>query len=303
MRERLMGKNSNGAGHGIGTGARVIITGASSGMGKALAIKLAKDYQAKLVLNARSEGALNLTKDLVEAAGGEAAVVVGDVGSPDLPQKLVDAAFDRFGGIEILVNNAGFAKPGPMQNLTPKDWEDVFQVNFFAPLRLTYLVLPHFIEKKHGTIVNISSVAGKVAVPGSVSYCASKFALTGLSEGTAAEFADKGVNVITVCPGWVRTEFFEKNSVSSTRNPTSMAQKNDLSGLLMRHVLSISSEEAAGEIIAAVQKNKSSEIVLTLPAKAVERIQAIFPAVMANVSKLVPNHGGVEEAKAKAESN
>jgi short-subunit dehydrogenase len=298
-----MGKNSNGAGRGIGTGARVIITGASSGMGKALAIKLAKEFQAKLVLNARSEAALNLTKDLVEAGGGEAIVVVGDIGRPDLPQRLVDAAFDKYGGFEILVNNAGFAKPGPMQNLTPKDWEDVFQVNFFGPLRLTYLALPHFIEKKHGTIVNISSVAGKISVPGSVCYCASKFALTGLSEGTAAEFADKGVNVITVCPGWVRTEFFEKNSVSSTRNPTSMAQKNDLSGLLMRYVLSISSEEAANQIIAATQKNKSSEIVLTMPAVAVERLQALFPAVMANVSKLVPNHGGIDEAKTEVESN
>jgi short-subunit dehydrogenase len=296
-----MGKN-NGAGHGIGPGARVIITGASSGMGKALAIKLATDHHAKLVLNARSEAALTQTKDLVEKAGGEATLVIGDVGQPDLPQKLVDAAFDKFGGIEILINNAGFAKPGPMQNLTPKDWEDVFQVNFFAPLRLTYLVLPHFLEKSHGTIVNISSVAGKVAVPGSVCYCASKFALTGLSEGTAAEFADKGVNVITVCPGWVRTEFFEKNSVSATRNPTSMAQKNDLSGLLMRYLLSISSEEAARDIIAAIQKNKSSEIILTLPGVAVERMAALFPTVMANVSKLVPK-GESADPKEKVKSN
>jgi short-subunit dehydrogenase len=295
-------RKTNGAGNGISPGARVIITGASSGMGKALAIKLAKDHQAKMVLNARSEAALTQTKEMVEKAGGEAVIVTGDVGQADLPQKLVDAAFDKFGGIEILINNAGFAKPGPMQNLTPKDWEDVFQVNFFAPLRLTYLVLPHFIEKSHGTIVNISSVASKVSVPGSVCYCASKFALTGLSEGTAAEFADKGVNVITVCPGWVRTEFFEKNSVSSVRNPTTIAQKNDLPGLLMRYVLSISSEEAARDIIAEIQKNKSSEIILTLPGIAAERINALFPKVMANVSKFIPKGEGADP-KDKVEAN
>jgi len=283
---------TNGAGHGISTGARVVITGASSGMGKALAIMLAKEYKAKLVLNARSESALNETKELVEKAGGEATVVVGNIGEPELPQKLVDAAFDKYGGIEILINNAGYAKPGPMEKLTPKDWEDVFQVNFFAPLRLTYLVLPHFTEKGHGTIVNISSIAGKVAVPGSVCYCASKFAMTGLSEGTAAEFSDKGVNVITVCPGWVRTEFFEKNSVSSIRNPTTIAQKNDVPGLLMRYLLSISSEEAARDIMAAMQKNKSAEIILTMPGVALERLAGLFPNMVANVVKLVPKDGG-----------
>jgi short-subunit dehydrogenase len=297
-----MSKNSNGAGRSITSGARVIITGASSGIGKALALKLASDYQAKLILSARSEGALKETKQLVEQAGGKAHIVVGDIGRPDMPQKLVDAAFDKLGGIEILINNAGLGKPGAMQDITPQDWEDVFQVNFFAPLRLTYLVLPHFIEKHHGTIVNVSSIAGKVAMPGSVCYCASKFALTGLSEGTAAEFANKGVNVITVCPGWVRTEFFVKNSMSATNNPTSIAQKNDLSGLLMRYLLSISSEEAARDIMLAIQKNRSAEIVLTLPAVAMERLSALFPTLVAELAKHIPQER-FSDSKEKVHSN
>jgi len=297
-----MRKNSNGAGNGIASGAKVIITGASTGIGKALAIKLAKDYQAKIVLNARSQGALKETQALVEEAGGKAVLVTGDVAKDGVPEAIVAAALDKLGGLDILVNNAGRGKPGAMLDLTPKDWEDIFAVNFFAPLKLTYLALPHFVENHHGTIVNISSVAGKIAFPGSVCYSASKFALTGLSEGTAAEFGNKGVNVITVCPGWVRTEFFVKNKMSKTNNPTAIAEKNDVSGLIMRHLLSISGEDAAKEIVAAIAKNTSAEIVLTLPGIAAERIAALFPGFFANVSKMVPQDR-FSDTKVEAEVN
>lgn len=272
----------------ISKGVVAIITGASSGIGKALAVLLAQKYQAKLVLSARTLSALEETKHAVEKHGGEAALVLGDIAEAAIQKQIVQTCIDSFGQIDLLVNNAGFAKPGKLLNLTPEDWQQVFAVNFFAPLNTIYMVLPHFLEKGFGRIVNISSVAGKVAFPGSVCYAASKFALTGMSEGMAAELASKNIDVITVCPGWVRTEFFAKNHMSDNKNPTLIAQKNDFFGWLMRNVLSISSEEAAKEILQSLEGGGSAELVLTAPGITAERITALFPSLMAQLSKMTP---------------
>lgn len=273
---------------GVKKGIAGVITGASSGIGRALAVLLARRYKARLVLNARTESALEETRKLVEQAGGSAICIAGDMGDLSMPHKLVQACLDSYGAVELLVNNAGLAKPGAVTALTPEDWERVFAVNFFAPLYGTYEVLPHFLQNKYGKIVNISSVAGKVAFPGSVCYAASKFALTGMSEGMAAELACKKIDVITVCPGWVRTEFFAKNNVSDLKNPTLIAQKNDLRGIMMRYFLSISSEQAAADILKALERGGSSEIVLTTPGIFVERVMGMMPQAIFAISKRVP---------------
>lgn len=273
---------------GLEKGFAGIITGASSGIGKALAIELATKYQARMVLNARNEAQLDETCKLVEKAGGKAIKALGDVSDEAVLDGAVQACVQTFGNVDLLVNNAGLAKPGSVMKLTPADWERVFAVNFFAPLKAIYKVLPHFTTAERGKIVNISSVAGKVYFPGSVCYAASKFALTGMSEGMAAEFTSKNIDVITVCPGWVRTEFFEKNNVASLKNPTYIASKNDLKGLVMRSLLSISSEECAKEIVKALEKGGSSELVLTHPGKFAERLAGICPPAMFGLAKLLP---------------
>jgi short-subunit dehydrogenase len=205
-----------------------------------------------------------------------------------LNQELINQCLDRFGSLDLLVNNAGLARPGKLRDLTPEDWQYVFDVNFFAPLKMIYLALPHFRENGHGKIVNISSVAGKIAFPGSVCYAASKFALTGMSEGMAAELAGEGIDVITVCPGWVRTEFFTKNHMNEKKNPTIIAQKSGVVGWLMKNILSISSEQAADAILNALRKGGSSELVLTAPGIIAERTAALFPALTAELSKRTP---------------
>lgn len=274
--------------HGIKDGARVIITGASSGIGKALAVLLAKDYKARLVLNARSEKLLDSAVQLVEAAGGQAVGVMGDIADESLSKKLVATCTEKFGGVDILVNNAGLAKPGTIDELTPEDWKYVFGVNFFGALYATYAVLPGFMEQGHGKIVNVSSVAGKVSFPGSVCYAASKFALTGMSEGMGAELAKKNIDVITVCPGWVRTEFFEKNNVGQRANPTTIAEKHDLKGWVMRNLLSISSEECAKDVLDALIAGGSRELILTMPGLVVERATALFPRLRFALGKRIP---------------
>lgn len=274
--------------HGLSKGVRVIITGASSGIGKALAVLLATQFNAKLILNARSVKLLESTVKLVEAAGGEAFGVPGDIADEALSKKLVDTCIDKFGGVDILVNNAGLAKPGKIDELTPEDWKFVFGVNFFGALYATYAVLPSFMSQGYGKIVNVSSVAGKVSFPGSVCYAASKFALTGMSEGMGAELAKKNIDVLTVCPGWVRTEFFEKNNVGQRKNPTLTAEKNDLEGWLMRNLLSISSEECAKEVLSALIAGGSRELILTMPGVVVERLAALFPRLRYSLGKRVP---------------
>ncbi len=265
-----------------------IITGASSGIGKALAVRLAKNHQARIVINARSKDALEETGRLIEHVGGQAVCVVGDMSDQSMPKRLVETCMSNFEQIDLLVNNAGFGRPGSLASLTIDDWRAVFEVNFFAPLATIYAALPHFLERKRGMIVNVSSVAGKIAFPGSVCYSSSKFALTGMSEGMAAELSSAGIDTITVCPGWVRSEFFEKNNTADDRNPTLIAQQKSLKGWLMRSCLSISSEETAHDIEAAIMKGGSSELILTAPGAVAERIAGVFPGVMRSLAKRIP---------------
>lgn len=270
---------------GLKKKASVVVTGASTGIGRALAVLLAEKYAARLVINARGEEDLRATERAIFQAGGEAHCVIGDIGAESTRQHLIETAMNKFDGIDILVNNAGLAISGPVTALTPADWRRVFDVNFFSALDLTYSVLPHFTEKGKGKIVNVASVAGKVAFPGSVCYAASKFAMTGFSEGMAAEFAGK-IDVITVCPGWVRTEFFKKNK--SVDDPSAIAEQKDLRGWLMRNLLSISSEQCASDILRAMERGGSHEIVLTVPGKAIERISAYCPELTSFLSSLLP---------------
>lgn len=266
-----------------------IVTGASSGIGSAIAVLLAQKYKARLILNARSESSLKETAKLVEQSGGEAVCVTGDLAQDNMANKLVDSCLENYESIDVLVNNAGFAKPGKITSLTTEDWRRVFEVNFFAPLEATYHALPHMIKQGGGKIVNIASVAGKIAFPGSVCYSASKFALTGMSEGMAAELASKKIDIITVCPGWVRSDFFTKNQMSDDNNPTKIAELTNWKGWIMKNVLSISSETCAAHTIMALEKGGSQEIILTAPGIIVERVNALFPNKLAKLVARVRN--------------
>jgi len=272
--------------NGIASGATAIITGASTGIGRALAIELARKHKAKMILNARSADILEETARDARQAGGEVITVVGDVADMTIVDKLAKSALDNFGNLDILVNNAGFARPGRMDNINLDDWRAVFEVNVFAPVALTYALLPHFLKARKGKIVNIASVAGKVAFPGSVCYASSKFALTGFSEGMAAEYGGRGLDVITVCPGLVRTEFFKKNK--NAQDFTALAQEKNLTGWVVKNVISISSEDAAADILKAMERGGSHEIVLTGPGKIIERIAGLCPPAAFYLSRFVP---------------
>jgi len=265
-----------------------VITGASSGIGKALAVHLAKKYKAHIVIGGRNLDQLEETKTEIEKVGGKCLIKAQDIGVPGAAQDTVQACIDNFGSIALLVNNAGLAQSGRFEQLSVEQFRQVFDVNFFAALEGVYAALPTFKEQGFGKIVNVSSVAGKVAFAGSVCYSASKFALTAMSNGSGLELAGQNIDVLTVCPGWVRTEFFEKNHVAKFKNPTLIAEEGSPRGWIMKHLLSISSQEAALQIVEELQKSGSREIVMTAPGKIIERMQGVCPKVVSALSSMIP---------------
>jgi short-subunit dehydrogenase len=187
---------------------RTILTGASSGIGLALA-KLLAQRGAKLVLSARRAERLTTLVEQLHAAGGEATAVVGDITDPAVRQHLLEAARSHYGGLDCLINNAGIGGIGNFEDSDEARLRRIMEVNFFAPVELTRLILP---ELKRGTkpiLVNVASVLGHRAVPKKSEYCASKFALHGFSDSLRSELAPAGIDVLIVSPSTTDTEFFD----------------------------------------------------------------------------------------------
>lgn len=185
----------------------VIITGASSGIGAATARMFANEG-ARLVLAARREGALNQVAASLRP-GTEAIVIPTDVGDEEAVKNLVDQALQRFGTIDVLVNNAGYGAFAPITDLSAEKFDDILRVNLRGVFLCTKYVLPHFYQKQAGSVVTVSSLAGKHGFSNGAAYCASKFGVMGLMESVFHEARSHNVRVITLTPGSVDTPFFD----------------------------------------------------------------------------------------------
>ena len=186
----------------------VLITGGSRGLGLALAEEFAR-RGAKLALAARDAGGLERARQLLIEKGcateDSVFVFAGDLRNPEAVDEMVKQTTAHFGRIDVLVNNAGIITVGPVENQTAEDFRDAMETNFFSALYCTLSVLPQMLARASGTVVNIASIGGKIAVPHMLPYTASKFAVVGLSQGLNAEMRAKGIRVTTVCPGLMRT--------------------------------------------------------------------------------------------------
>ena len=180
----------------------VLITGASQGIGAACAAEFAR-AGARLSLTARTGEGLRKT------ASPDALLTVGDVTSDSDRRRIVDRTVERFGAVDILINNAGAGLYLPSWNAPLEEARWLMELNFFAVLALTQLVTPHMRARRNGMIVNVSSVAGKVPLPWMTLYSASKYALGALTEGLGMELRRDGVRAMTVCPGYVKTALQE----------------------------------------------------------------------------------------------
>jgi len=190
-------------------GKRVLITGASSGIGAALAQALALEG-CRLSITGRREGRLGEIAARLRASAESIDVLAGDLIEPATRQALAAFVADRFHGLDGLINNAGLGGWGAFATSDEARLRQVMEVNFFAPAELIRILLPFLREGRQPIIVNIGSVLGHRAVPNKSEYCASKFALHGLSDALRAELVAEGIDVLHVCPSTTRTEFFER---------------------------------------------------------------------------------------------
>jgi short-subunit dehydrogenase len=191
-----------------------IITGASAGIGRATARRLARDG-ACVVLAARRQDRIDALKLEIEAEGGSAVAVATDITSVEDRQRLVSEIIERTGRIDALVNNAGYGQRGPVELVPVEDIRRNFETNFFSLIALTQLIIPVMRKQQRGRIVNVSSVSGRIARPLSSVYDATKHALEAVSDGMRGELAPFGIKVIVIEPGLIITDFAEvSNAVS-----------------------------------------------------------------------------------------
>jgi short-subunit dehydrogenase len=187
---------------------RVLISGASSGIGAALALELARD-KARLVLNGRRVEKLQQLAEQVRARGGEAALAPGDVTDKTVRQVALQVAEDQFGGLDVLVNNAGVSAWGVFNEASEQRLRRIMEVNFFAAAEWTREAVPLLARGRSPLVVNIASILGHRGIPLQSEYCASKFALRGWSEAIRPELRRSGIDVLVVSPGSTESEFFE----------------------------------------------------------------------------------------------
>jgi 3-oxoacyl-[acyl-carrier protein] reductase len=188
------------------------VTGASSGIGRALALRLAREG-ARVALVARRAGELEAAAARITAAGGEALVLPCDVCDRDQVSSACEQALARFGAVDLLVNNAGYGRHRRFVDWDLDDMERMLRVNVLGALSFTKELLPRMVERRRGWLVFMASIAGQIAPPEESVYAASKFALVGFAESLSLEVEDAGVHVLTVCPATVRTPFFDAGTL------------------------------------------------------------------------------------------
>jgi 3-oxoacyl-[acyl-carrier protein] reductase len=183
-----------------------VVTGSSSGIGLAVAKRLAAGG-ARVVVNSRDEGR---AREAAAEIGGGAVPVAADVTDPAGGQVLVDAAVEAFGTLDVLVNNAGIPMVRPTLEITADEWNRVIATNLTGPFFCSQAAGRVMLPRGSGTIVNISSLLGVIAIPGRTAYAAAKHGLEGLTKSLAVEWADRGVRVVSVTPGYVATPLVEE---------------------------------------------------------------------------------------------
>ena len=185
-----------------------LVTGASSGIGAALARSLAA-RQVTVGLVARRKDRLEEVLEGCLKTAPKSRVWVADLGDLDLAESVALEAWDAFGHVDVLVNNAGIPKRRHVTELSYEEVEEVMRVNFLSPARMTLALLPKMLERAKGSIVNVSSVAGRLGNPRESAYSASKFALCGWSEGMNVDLWDTPIEIRLINPGAIDTEIWD----------------------------------------------------------------------------------------------
>jgi short-subunit dehydrogenase len=258
-----------------------LVTGASQGFGKAMTTEVLSRGEA-VIASVRDASSV---QDLKERYPGLLTVVTADLRDPGAVAQLADAAAERFGSPDVLVNNAGRAIVGAAEELSMAELREAVEQNFFAAAALTRALLPGMRERGSGTIIQLSSQGGRLSFPGVGAYSASKFALEGWSEALAAEVAAFGVRVVLIEPSRFRTGFNTSHSLAMVERHDAYAQvvgpvRDDLAG-----ADGIQEGDPARAAVILVDLAHAEQVPLRLPlgAEAVERLTAAYEQGLAGV--------------------
>lgn len=246
----------------------VIITGGSSGIGRALAERFGEEG-ARVVITGRRKEQLDLVANDLGTKGIEILPVVADAANENECQHVIDVTIENFGRIDVLINNAGISMRAMFEDLQVDVFRKVMDVNFYGTIYTTKAALPYIIRTK-GSVVGIASVNGRRATPERSAYSASKFAMVGFLESLRSEMIDRGVHVLTACPGFTSSNIRRSALLGNGRlQGYSPADETHM----------MSAEEVADEIYTAVIRRKR-DLLLTLQGKLAVWLNILFPRWM-----------------------
>jgi short-subunit dehydrogenase len=269
----------------------VVITGGSRGLGLVLARQLA-DEGAALVLCARDSEELAVSAEELRPRTSFIATYVCDLTQKHEISSLFARIRREVGSVDVLINNAGIIEVGPFDTMTRDDYEQAMAVHFWAPLLCTEHVLPDMRRRGEGRIVNISSIGGEIGLSHLAPYCASKFALNGLSQCMRSELAKDGVYVTTVCPGLMRTGS-SRHALFKGQHRAEYAWFSILGAMPL---ISMNADRAARQIICACRYGRA-KTTLSLFAKLGVVANTLAPELTADVNsvvaRLLPGRGGI----------
>jgi NAD(P)-dependent dehydrogenase (short-subunit alcohol dehydrogenase family) len=230
----------------------VVVTGAGSGIGRATAVAFASEG-AKIVLSDISEERLTEVRKEIEKKGAGVLVRKTDVSDRSQVMALADFVMNEYGRIDILHNNAGVAVGSPVENTSIEDWKWIFGINFWGVVYGIDSFLPYMISQRSGHIVNTASLFGLIGVPAAGAYCATKFAVVGLSEALRAEVRRYGIGVSVICPGLINTNIVCDGRTCLPENGT--ANRSAVEKFFKDY--GRSPEKVARAVLKAVRKNKA----------------------------------------------
>lgn len=254
----------------------VLITGASQGIGKTTALLFARQgYDC--VLAARDAVALAQAAEAVQAVGRSALAVPTDVRDPQQVQALVQKGLDHYGAIDVLINNAGIYASGPVEAFSLEDWRHILDTNLWGYIYTINAIVPHFLARRTGTIINVSSIGGKVPIPYVVPYCTSKFAVTGLTEALQAELKPKGIHVGGVYPNLIKSNLMERAVFVGNDAEDAQFRRTQLTDILKVPGVE-TPEDVAKAIWSAVQQQRAE--VLVGSANLSKTVHRLFPGLV-----------------------
>ena len=253
----------------------VLITGASQGCGRETALLFArKGYN--IVLAARKLDRLATTANEIRETGKSALAIPTDVTDAKQVEYLVKKAIELYEKIDVLVNNAGICLTGGIEYTTLEYFQQLMNINFFGYVNTIKALLPHFLSRKSGTIINVGSFGGKMPLPQMTAYCASKYAVTGLTDTLRLELQSKGINISSVQPGVINSNFMERAKFRGGDNSEVENRRQQMNSVLESNF--VSQPKDIAEAIWNVYKNNQSEIVVG-PAVLATETYRLFPGL------------------------